>query len=110
MGVDTINFAIPGTGVQTVAVGSQGLGTLPTITDPVSINGYTQPGASPNTLAKGDNAVLKVELNGAALPLGESGLRIIRPHGSGRWTGTTGSRAASTADPHGAGHTPPLSG
>jgi len=30
----------------------------------VTIDGYTQPGASPNTLAKGTNAVLKVELDG----------------------------------------------
>jgi hypothetical protein len=81
-GADTINFAIPGTGVQTIAVGSQGFGALPTITDPVSINGYTQPGSSPNTLATGDNAVLKVELNGAALPLGQSGLRITHVSGS----------------------------
>ena len=46
-GADTINFAIPGTGVETIAVGATGLGTLPTITDPVTINGYTQTGASP---------------------------------------------------------------
>ena len=39
-------------------------GALPTITDPVTINGYTQTGASPNTLATGDNAVLKIELSG----------------------------------------------
>ena len=37
---------------------------LPTITSPVTIDGYTHPGASPNTLAVGDNAVLKVELSG----------------------------------------------
>jgi hypothetical protein len=29
------------------------------------IDGYTQPGTSPNTLAQGDNAVLKIELTGA---------------------------------------------
>ncbi len=63
-GADTINFAIPGTGVKTIAVGATGLGTLPTITDPVSISGYTQTGASPNTLGTGNNAVLKIELSG----------------------------------------------
>ena len=46
-GADTINFAIPGTGVKTIVVNSQGFGTLPAVTDPVTINGYTQTGASP---------------------------------------------------------------
>ena len=40
-GADTINFAIPGTGVKTINVGSTGLGDLPTITEQVTINGYT---------------------------------------------------------------------
>ncbi len=31
----------------------------------MTIDGYTQPGSSPNTLAQGTNAVLKVELSGA---------------------------------------------
>ena len=35
------------------------------ITDPVVIDGYTQPGSSPNTLANGDNAVLLIELDGS---------------------------------------------
>jgi hypothetical protein len=80
-GLDTINFAIPGTGVQTIAVGSQGLGALPTITDPVSINGYTQPGAHPNTKAVGNDAVLKIELSGNDV-FGGSGLRITHVSGS----------------------------
>jgi hypothetical protein len=37
---------------------------LPEITGPVTIDGYTQPGASPNTSAEGTNAVLKVQLSG----------------------------------------------
>src|SRR5258706_13224433 len=65
-----IAFNIPGSGVQTIAPWS----LLPTITRPVTINGYTQPGASPNTLADADNAVLLIELSGAnliaALPIG----------------------------------------
>ena len=52
------------------------LSALPTITDPVIIDGYTQPGASPNTLADGDNAVLLIELNGASAPAGSAGLSI----------------------------------
>jgi len=80
-GADTINFAIPGTGVKTIAVGATGLGRLPAITSPVTIDGYTQPGSSPNTLATGDNAVLKIELTGNAT-LGSSALEITGVSGS----------------------------
>jgi len=61
-GLDTITFNIPGTGPHTI----QPLSSLPTITDPVIIDGYTQPGASPNTNGPGlgSNAVLKIELDG----------------------------------------------
>jgi hypothetical protein len=38
---------------------------LPTLTDTVVIDGYTQPGATPNTLTIGDNAVLKIVLDGS---------------------------------------------
>ena len=78
-GADTINFNIPGTGVKTIAVGAggaQSFGALPPITEQVTIDGYTQPGASPNTLATGDNAALKIELNGASLSAFSSGLEI----------------------------------
>ena len=75
-GADTIKFAIPGGGVKTIDVGESGLGGLPAITDQVTIDGYTQPGASPNTKAVGNDAVLKVELNGAAVS-GGNGLDII---------------------------------
>ena len=60
-GPDTINFNIPGDAAyRTVSPHS----ALPDITDEVTIDGYSQPGASPNTLTKGNDAVLKVELNG----------------------------------------------
>ena len=65
---NTIDFNIPGPGVQTISPASQ----LPPITVPVVINGYTQPGASPNTLANGNNAVLLIELNGASAPAGRT--------------------------------------
>src|SRR5690242_710445 len=54
-GPDIINFNIPGGGVQTIAPFGA---TLPDITDPVFINGYSQPGASVNTNPFGqtDNA------------------------------------------------------
>ena len=60
-GLDNIQFNIPGTGVQTITPTTQ----LPFITSPVTIEGETQPGASANTLANGDNAVLLIEISGA---------------------------------------------
>ncbi|MGI8586113.1 MAG: S-layer homology domain-containing protein [Chloroflexia bacterium] len=60
-GTDTIAFNIPGSGVHTIAP----LSPLPVITDTVIIDGYSQPGASSNTLALGNNAVLLIELDGA---------------------------------------------
>ena len=63
-GLDTITFNIPGSGVHTITPIAQ----LPrTITDPVVIDGYTQPGASPNSNGPGlsDNAVPLIEINGA---------------------------------------------
>lgn len=60
-GADLIVFNIPGAGVHTIAPTS----VLPDITDPVTIDGYTQPGASANTQATGNNAVLLIELSGA---------------------------------------------
>jgi CSLREA domain-containing protein len=43
-GLNTIDFAIPGAGVHTIALTA----ALPTITDPVVIDGTTQPGFDPN--------------------------------------------------------------
>ena len=42
-GTDNIHFNIPGTGPHTIQPASP----LPEITDPVVIDGYTQPGAAP---------------------------------------------------------------
>src|SRR5262249_18718231 len=49
---------------------------LPTITDPVMIDGYTQPGASANTLGLGTNAALRIELSGKSAAKGVDGLVI----------------------------------
>ena len=70
-GLDTINFSIAGAGVKTINVANV---ALPTITDPVSINGYTQGAAAANTLANGDNAVILVELNGGGAGAAANGL------------------------------------
>ncbi|MCI0682029.1 MAG: LamG domain-containing protein, partial [Gemmataceae bacterium] len=59
-GPDTISFNIPGSGVRTISPASP----LPAITDAVIIDGYSQPGASANTLAAGSNATLLIELDG----------------------------------------------
>src|SRR5947208_16287320 len=58
----TINFNIPGSGVHTISP----LTVLPTITQTVTIDGYSQPGSSANTNppTMGLNAVLLIELNG----------------------------------------------
>jgi len=40
---------------------------LPEVFFPVLIDGYTQPGALPNQLAVGSNAVILVEIDGSAL-------------------------------------------
>ena len=48
---------------------------LPPINATVIIDGYTQPGASPNTLANGDNAALLIQIDGSkATTAGGSGL------------------------------------
>ena len=71
-GHDTISFNITGSGVHTI----QPATTLPVITDAVTIDGYTQPGASPNTngVGQGTNAVIQIEIDGSALGFGASGL------------------------------------
>jgi hypothetical protein len=61
-GADTINFNIPGSDVKTIAPTT----ALPKITEAVTINGYSQPGAHPNTKAIGSDALLKIELSGAS--------------------------------------------
>jgi uncharacterized repeat protein (TIGR01451 family) len=71
-GADTIGFNIPGAGVHTIAP----ISALPTLTDPVVIDGYTQPGASVNTLSVGDNAVLLIELNGESVSGAAIGLDL----------------------------------
>ena len=77
---NTITFNItPLGGVKTIPVNSTGLGGLPPITRAVTINGYTQGVATPNSLAVGNNAVLLIELNGAATLAGVNGLSITAP-------------------------------
>ncbi len=72
-GLDTITFKIPGAGLKTIAPTT----ALPTITDPTVIDGYTQPGARPNTEPSfATNATLVIEINGAKAAKGVNGLTI----------------------------------
>jgi trimeric autotransporter adhesin len=61
--IDEIRFNIPGAGPHTIILGS----ALPVLTQSVTIDGYTQPGAQVNTDATGvgTNAVLKIEIRAA---------------------------------------------
>ncbi len=61
-GNDDIAFAIPGAGVHTIALASG----LPPITQPVIIDGFTQPGSTLNTnpTGQGLNATMQIEIDG----------------------------------------------
>ncbi len=61
-GADTIAFNIVGAGVHTIVPAT----ALPQITGPVTIDGYTQPGATANTNGPelGTNAQLMIEIDG----------------------------------------------
>jgi hypothetical protein len=75
--VDEIDFAItggpgydPNTGLATIVLQSQ----LPPITSPMVIDGYTQGqgtplAARPNDLSQGDDAILRIRLDGSGLEL-----------------------------------------
>lgn len=71
-GNDTINFAIPGVGVQVI----EPLSNLPTITDTLTIDGYSQAGSAPAT--ESTLATLMIELSGRLIvpPPTVYGLRI----------------------------------
>ena len=65
-GANLIHFNLPGSGVRTVAP----LTPLPLIRNTLTIDGYSQPGSSPNTLANSNNAVLLVRLDGVNITNG----------------------------------------
>jgi parallel beta-helix repeat protein len=70
--VNAIRFNIPGSCPRTITLAS----LLPTITQPVSIEGYTQPGSSRNTAAVGWDANLCIVLNGANQITGAYGFNV----------------------------------
>src|SRR5215470_4662483 len=69
---DVINFDIPAAGVQTISATS----ALPTIVMPLTINGYSQAGASANTLPNADNAVILIQLDGTGAGTAVNGLTL----------------------------------
>lgn len=75
---DIINFSIPGDGPLRIIAASN----LPTITQPLTIDGYSQPGALENTLdasasSDASNAVIRIWLDAAAgLPVPAIGLSV----------------------------------
>ncbi len=72
---NTIDFALPGTGPFTIMPTSP----LPSITSAAVIDGYSQPGASPNTNGpgQGKNTVLEIELDGVQAGGGATGLNLV---------------------------------
>ncbi len=70
-GLDTIVFQIPGSGVHTIMPTN----TLPPITDPVVIDGTTQPGFAGTPLIELDGAEAGASSDGLRLPAGSSTIR-----------------------------------
>jgi len=82
-GPDVISFNISGLGVHTITLASP----LPAVVESVLIDGYTQPGASPNTLPDGNDAVILIEVasnfaaNGLELQGSNATVRGLVIHG-----------------------------
>jgi hypothetical protein len=80
-GADTIDFNISGPGVHTISPAS----ALPNITDPVTIDGYSQLGSSANTHGPtlGDNSVHLIEIDGTNTGAGNGAGVLILTTGAG---------------------------
>jgi hypothetical protein len=68
-----IAFAIPGPGVHKIDLSH----TQIDVASEITIDGYTQPGATPNTLTVGDNAVILIQLDGGGPAILGGGLRLV---------------------------------
>ncbi|MCU1265634.1 MAG: alkaline phosphatase [Acidobacteria bacterium] len=69
---NVINFNFAGAGPFTITPATP----LPTIVNPITIDGYTQPGSALNTNIAGSNAVLLIELDGSSPGAAGNGLNI----------------------------------
>ena len=56
---------------------------LPVVTEPLTIDGYSQSGSSANTLAVGDNAVILIRIDAGALPSLQRILHFLGPGANG---------------------------
>lgn len=74
-GTDTINFAIPGTGVHTI----QPTSSLPDISSPVIIDGYSQSGSNPNTAVSPNplNGTITIQLDGQLSGGASNGITFV---------------------------------
>jgi len=72
-GPDTITFNISGGGMHTIAP----LTPLPAITDPVVIDGYSQPGAAGGQLGASNRPVILVQLTGTNITSSADGLALM---------------------------------
>jgi hypothetical protein len=77
---DLIRFNLPSSSDLTISPATE----LPPIDTPVTIDGYTQPGSSPNTKRRGTNAVPLIQLEGSAAGGAIDGLNVL--------DGSTGTR------------------
>lgn len=75
-GADAIHFNITGTGPHRIQLSS----ALPIVSGQTTIDGFTQPGATANTLATGNDAILKIELRGNGAAGNVIGLQINGPN------------------------------
>ena len=69
---DTIDFNIPGAGVQTI----RPLTALPTIIDPITIDGYTQPTSVTNSSATAFNGTVLIRISGSNAPSNTDNLKF----------------------------------
>ena len=92
-GTDTIAFAIPGAGVHTISP----VTALPNITQPVTIDGYTQPGSAVNTDPIAHNAILLIELEGSGSS-GTTGLKLMSTSAGSTVRGLVLNRWSSRVD------------
>lgn len=96
--VPSITFNIPGDDVKTITFAQE----LPQITKPVVINGFTQPGSSPNTASAPAalNSVIKVEINASQLGQNKSGIVFAQGAGGSVLRGVSVYGADSTDQEH----------
>lgn len=71
-GANTISFNIQGSGVIIITPELN----LPPVTEALTIDGYTQPGAHPNTLEAGTDALPLIELDGSLITMDATGVGI----------------------------------